>query len=349
MGLELSQYQIQKKMTNMLFQNFPYHPYQAFSRGEAWFVDVENGNDSAGGKDIWSPLKTMQQAIYLITQKRSANSKYYDEFIYLMPTNSIKYGEDSTAGDDTVGNTAKGGLANAYVYVNTPNIHIIGAGPLGSVVIKPDDAATTGVFNIGASGDRFHLSNVVINTATAQSAAIKLTAAADFPLIENCVFDLVGAAGPLGVGIDGDNGKVSYPIIRNCTFYMGTLLIAAIILEVQDATPFGGLIENCDFLSVLNGAGTGVVDVINVKDGTGLIIRDINIHGGDAGTAYNADDGIDLDAGVVNTLITRCNISGCDALITDGGTDTDITDCLTADGEGSEYVNAEQILPAGLS
>lgn len=335
MGLDLSRYTVDKKINNMLLQNFPYHPMQAFSRGDAWFVDAENGDDNAGGRDIWTPVKTIQQAIYLITKKRTANSKYYDEFIYLLPTNAIDYD------DDTVGNTAKGGLANTYVYINTPNIHIIGAGPLGSVVIKPDEAATAGVFNIGASGDRFHLSNVIINTATAQSAAIKLTAAANFPIIENVVFDLVGAAGPLGVGIDGDNGKVSYPIIRNCTFYMGTLLLAGIIIKVQDATPFGGLIEKCDFLSVINGADTPVVDVINVKDGTGLIIRECNIHGGDTGTAYNAADGIDIDAGVLNTLVTRNSISGCDALITDGGTDTDSVFNWTADGEGGEFADAE--------
>jgi len=334
-SINISQYSFNKN-----FENFFHSMIAAsFTRGDMWFVDAENGDDNGGGKDIWSPLKTIQKALTLIAAKRTANNKYYDEYIYLMPTNATDYD------DDTVG----AGLANSYVYVNIPNIHIIGAGPIGSVIIKPGAAATAGVINVGASGDRFHLKNVLINTVTAQSAAIKLTAAADFPLIEDCVFDLVGAAGPLGVGIDGDNGKVSYPIIRGCTFYMGTLLIAGIILEVQDATPFGGLIENCDFLSVLNGAGVGVVDVINVKDGTGLIIRDCNIHGGDSGTAYNADDGIDVDAGVVNTLIARCNISGCDALITDGGTDTDIVDCLTADGEGSEYANAEQVLPAGLT
>jgi len=241
-------------------------------------------------------------------------------------------------------------LADAYVRVNLPNITIMGVGPLGSVVINPGAAATAGVISVGASATRFRLCNVVINTATAQSAAIKFEATGPtFPVIENCIFDLVGAAGPLGVGIDMDAGKISYPVIRNCTFYLGTLILAGIIVEVQDATPYGGLIENCDFLSVLNGGGTGIVDVINVKDGTGLIIRDCNIHGGDTGTNYNAADGIDLDSGVLNTLIASCNISGCDALITDGGTDTDIVRCITADGEGSEYANAEEIIPAGLT
>ena len=343
MGLDLNRYTVDKKIDSRVLQNFPYHPMQAFSRGDAWFVDSENGDDNAGGRDIWTPVKTIQQAIYLITQKRLSNSKYYDEFIYLLPTNNIDYD------DDTVGNTAKGGLAHAYVYINTPNIHIIGAGPLGSVVINPDAAATAGVINIGASGDRFHLSNVVIRTTTAKSAAIKLTAASDFPIIENCLFDLVGASGPLGVGIDGDAGKISYPIIRNCTFHMGTLLIGAIVLEVQDASPYGGLIENCDFVNVLNGAGTGVVDVIKLKDGTGITVRGCNIHGGDTGTAYNANCGIDVDSGVLNTLITRCNISGCDAQITDGGTDTDISDCWSVDTEGSAIGTFDGILPHGVT
>lgn len=308
------------------------------SRGNHWFVDAANGNDADSGQDLGHPVKTIQQALYNISQYRVKANLTYDfpSYIHLLPTAGVDYD------DDTVGNTAKGGLANAYVYVNQPDIHIIGEGPLGSVIINPDAAATAGVINIGTSGARFHISNVVIKTTTAKSAAIKFGATGGlWPLIENCVFDLVGAAGPLGVGIDMDAGKVTYPIIRNCTFYMGTLLIAAIRAEVQDATPYGGLIEKCDFLSVLNGAGTPVVDVINVKDGTGLIIRECNIHGGDTGSNYNAADGIDIDSGVVNTLVTRCNISGCDALITDGGTDTDSVDNWTADGEGGEFADAE--------
>jgi len=144
-------------------------------------------------------------------------------------------------------------------------------------------------------------------------------------------------------------GKCSYPIFRGCDFFIGTLVAAGIAVNVQDALPYGGILEDCTFLSTLNGAGTPVVDVVNVMDGTGFIIRKCVIHGGDAGSNYNAADGIDVDASVVNTLIVSCNISGCDALITDGGTDTDIVDCKTADGEGSEYANAEEVLPAGLS
>jgi len=302
------------------------------TRGGYWFVDAENGDDSASGKIINQPVKTIQKALTLIAANRTASGKVYDEFIILMPTNGTDYD------DDTVGAS----LTAAYVYINIPNVHIIGGGfTPNEVVINPDAAATAGVFNIGSSGKRVSFHNITIKTTTAQSAAIKLAAASDFLLVDNCIFDLVGAAGPLGIGIDGDAGKLSYPVIRNCTFWMGTLLISAVTLEVQDASPYGGLIENCNFISVLNGAGTPVVDVINIKDGTGMIIRDCNIHGGDTGSSYNAADGIDIDAGVVNTLITRNSISGCDALITDNGTDTDSVFNWTADGEGGEFADAE--------
>lgn len=299
-------------------------PYAAFTRGEFYFVDAANGNDGNGGADIRDAFQTIQKAV-------NQCSGLADDYIFLLPTVGTDYD------DDTVGAS----LANAYVYVNTPNVHIVGIGGPGNVVINPGAAATAGVINVGASGKRFHLSNVTINTATAQSAAIKLTAASNFPVIEKCIFDLVGAAGPLGIGIDGDAGKVSYPVIRDNVFHLGTLIKSGIVIEVQDASPYGGLIENNVFVSILNGAGTGVVDVINVKDGTGLVIKDCLIHGGDSGTAYNADDGIDIDASVLNTLVVNCRISGCDALITDGGTDTDIVKCFTADGEGGEYADAE--------
>jgi len=309
-----------------------------FTRGGYWFVDAANGNDNNSGESLSNPVQTIQRALYNITQKRTAAGLTYDydEYIFLLPTQGVDYD------DDTVSNTSIGGLANAYVYVNEPNIHIIGAGPLGSVIIKPDAAATAGVFNIGTSGERFHLSNVVINTASALSAAVKFGATGGvFPVIENCIFDLVGTTGPTGVGIDMDSGKCSSPIIRNNVFYMGTLIKAAIIAEVQDATPFGGLIEDNRFISVINGAGTGVADVINVKDGTGLIINNNVIHGGDTGTTYNATDGVDIDSGVVNAIISNCCISGCDNPIIDGGTDCDIVNNFTADGEGGEAADYE--------
>lgn len=324
-------YDDQRKL-ELIFQSYGLHQY--ITRGNGWIVDAEFGNDSGGGRDIYTPVKTIQQALTLIANKRAANSCYYDEYIFLMPTNGIDYDDDAVGAE----------LANAYIYVNQPNIKIVGVGPPGSVVINPGVAATAGVINLGADADRFGLKNVWINTATAQSAAIKLAAGANFPVIEDCLFNLVGAAGPLGVGIDMDAGKVSYPIIKGCKFYLGTLILGGLILEVQDAYPFGGLVQDCDFITVLNGSGTGPADVINVKDGTGLIIRDTRIFGGDSGTAYNAVDGIDIDAGVLNTLIDSCHISGCDNQITDGGTDTDIIQSFSADDEGEEFANAEVYL-----
>lgn len=269
-----------------------------------WFVDP-NGSDAYDGTSWTTPFQTIQAAVDAAGDGRG-------DTIFLLNGRGTDYDDD----------TVSASLADAYVYINKADLNIIGLGPPNSVIIKPDAAATAGVFNLGASAKRCRIANITFNTATAQSAAIKLTAATDYPTIENCIFDLVGAAGPLGIGIDGDAGKVSYPVIRNCTFYAGTLIKSCIVLEVQDATPFGGLIENCRFVSVINGAGTGCVDFVNIKDGTGMHIKDCDMQGGDVGTTYNCDDGIDIDAGVISTMITGCTIGGCDAAVTDGGTDT---------------------------
>jgi len=217
-------------------------------------------------------------------------------------------------------------------------------GPPNSVVIKPDAAATAGVFSIASGANRVTIANITFNTATAQSAAIQTVSGAHYLTVENCIFDLVGAAGPTGFGISFDAAKSSYPVIRNCTFYLGTLIKAGIWIEAQDATPFGGLVENCKMISVLNGSGTGAEGGIYVKDGTGVQINNCVIHGGDTGTAYNVGDGIEVAAGVLNAMITNCQVSGCDAAITDGGTDTDIVNCYTADDEGAEYANMEDKL-----
>jgi len=294
-----------------------------------WFVDPASGSDAYDGDSWEQPFQTIQAAVDAAGDGRG-------DTIFLLSGRGTDYD------DDTVGAS----LANAYVYINKADLNIIGLGPPNSVVINPDAAATAGVFNLGAGADRCRIANITFKTTTAQSAAIKLTAGTDFLTVDNCIFDLVGAAGPLGIGIDGDAGKVSYPVIRNCTFWLGTLIKSGIVLEVQDATPYGGLIENCRFVSVLNGSGTGCVDVINIKDGTGMVIKDCVIHGGDSGTAYNADDGIDIDAGVLNTLVVNCKISGCDALITDGGTDTDSIFNITDDGEGGEWADAETYIGA---
>jgi len=151
-----------------------------FTRGDFWFVDAAYGSDSASGEDIDHPVNTIQHALTLAAAKRTRTGRTYDDYIILLPTNGVDYDDDAVSA----------GLSNAYVYVNIPNIHIVGAGPIGSVVIKPDAAATAGVINVGASGDRFSLHNVVIDTETALSAAVYLTAAADYP-----------------VPVDGNNGS----------------------------------------------------------------------------------------------------------------------------------------------
>lgn len=304
------------------------------TRGLHWFVDAENGNDSGQGNIINSPLKTIQEVVFRIVKRRNATNRYFDEYVYLMPTNGIDYD------DDVVGNTPKGGLADTYVYLNTPGIHFIGAGQLGSVIINPDEAADEGVFNLGASAKRCSFENLVINTATSQASAIKLAAGADFPLFKNCIFNIVGASGPTGVGITCA-GAVAYPTITGCKFYIGTNVISAMTIIGKTTYPFGGLIENTLIACTHNGAGTNPLAGIGLGAGVGIEIRDILIHGGDVGTAYNIINGIDVASECVHTTIARIRCLGCDSAIDDDGVDTLFTDVWVQDGVGGEFVDAE--------
>lgn len=271
-----------------------------------WWVNSYWGSDTSQGDRHDAPLKTIQAAIDKAGGSASATDAKGD--IIVLQASQADYD------DDTVGAS----LSNAYLYVNKSDLTIVGLGPPNSVIIKPDAAATAGVINLSANADRFRLINVTINTTTARSAAIKLATGTDYLYIDSCIFDLVGAAGPLGYGIDGTTGKVSYPRILNCEFHLGVYVNAGIALKVQDATPFGGLIDNCYMVS--NAAANPTADGILISDGTGMQIKDVVIHGGTA--AQNITDGIDIDAGVLNTMITGCLIGGCDNALTDGGTDT---------------------------
>jgi hypothetical protein len=273
---------------------------------KVWFVNSKWGSDTSVGTDIKKPLKTIQAAINKAGTRggSAATNDAKGDVIVLQAS-------DDDYDDDTVGAS----LANAYLYVNKKDLTILGMGPPNSVRIKPAAAATAGAINLGANADRFRLINVTIDTTTALSAAIVTASGAHFPTIEDCIFNLVGAAGPLGVGIDFDAGAVNYPVIRNCDFYLGALMIAAIKMECGTT---GGLIEDCMITS--NAAANPSVDGILVKAGSNLHINRCWIHGGVA--AQNITDGIDIDAGVLRTLITECQIGGCDNAITDGGTDT---------------------------
>lgn len=280
-----------------------------------WFVNPLSGSDTANvGYKFDSPFQTIQAAVDAAGNGTDGEG----DVIFLQSGNGTDYD------DDTVGAS----LSNAYVYINKSDLHIVGLGPPGSVIIKPDAAATAGIFNLGANADRVSFHNLTIDTTTAQSGGIVTTSGTHYPLIENCIFNLVGAAGPLGVGIDFDAAAVTLPTIKNCTFHLGTLIIAAIRMKCGTT---GGLIQDCRIISTLNGSGTPCVDGINVKAGTGLVIDRCHIHGGDAGTAYNMVDGIDIDAGCISTIITGpCYIGNCDNGVVDGGTDS----CGETAGEG---------------
>lgn len=268
-----------------------------------WFVNQLSGLDTNSGADPRDPFKTIQAAV----DAAGSAADGHGDVIFLQ----------SGRGTNYTGDTVGTGLADAYVYINKPDLTIVGLGPPQSVTIKPGAAATAGVFNLGALADRVTFANLTIDTTTAQSGAIVTTSGTHFLNVQNVFFNLVGAAGPLGVGIDMDAAASNLPVIKNCTFMMGTLLIAGIRMKCG-AT--GGLIEDCRFIS-LETTGTLCPDVLNVKAGTGLHINRCYIHGG-TGVGHLAADGIDIDAGVVRTMITDCWIAGCTAAVTDGGTNT---------------------------
>jgi len=268
-----------------------------------WYVNPVTGLDTNSGTSPAAPFKTIQFAV----DSAGTATDGRGDVIFLQSGNGTDYD------DDTVGAS----LADAYVHINKPDLSIIGLGPPNSVIIKPDAAATAGVIVLGASADRVRIANLTIDTTTAQSGAIVSVSGAHYPTIENVIFNLVGAAGPLGVGIDFDAAAVNYPVIRNCNFYCGTLIKAAIRMKCGTT---GGLIEDCFFVNTET-AGTPTEDGINVKAGKFLRIKNCTIHGG-ATADHLFADGIDIDAGVVNTSIDGCYIGGCTAAVTDGGTAT---------------------------
>jgi hypothetical protein len=263
-----------------------------------FYVNSELGDDSYKwtlGNDFKHPMKTLAKTLELCTSAQG-------DFIVVQGSSTDFTEED--------------------VSIAIADLTIVGTGPLngGNSTLKPDAATTNGILSLTAAADNVMLKNLVFNTATCQDAAIYTASGVAYLQVIDCTFSLIGAAGPTGYGINTTAGAVTYPIIKGCIFNIGTLVAAGIALKAGTS---GALIENCTFVSTLNGSGTGCADAINVMAGTGVVIKSCHIHGGDASTAYNIVDGIDIDAGVINTLITGpCYIGGCDNALTDGGTDT---------------------------
>lgn len=206
------------------------------------------------------------------------------------------------------------------VSIAVEDLTILGLGdPYSDEGLKSDAACTAAILSVTAAGKNLLIKNVKFDTTTGLQAAVKLAASADYPKFDGCVFTVVGTTGPTGYGIY-IAGACKTPVITNCHFKLGTLVAAGIALT-GGAT--GGLIQKCDLVSVLNGSGTGCVSGIDVLAGTGVIIDDCDIHGGDPATAYNMGIGINITAGSKNTMITGpCHIGNCDAGVTDGGTDS---------------------------
>ena len=265
---------------------------------QIFYVDPANGSDENPGYPFEAPVKTIAHALSLVESERG-------DFVLLKPsTTVVTEGDISVAKADLV----ISGLAD-------PNSELC--------TINSSSAATTGIFTLTAAADRVRIQNLYFNDGTAAKPCIVTANGATNVEIHNCKFVLTQDS-----AIDFDAGAVGDPVIKDCTFQLGDGAGVPIVMECGTS---GGLIEGCTIINGINGSGTPPADGILVKAGTGLIIRNCDIHGGDAATAYNLVDGIDIDAGVINTLITRCTIGECDNAVTDGGTDTTgVTNGVTA-------------------
>jgi len=265
---------------------------------QIFYVDNVNGSDENPGYPFEVPVKTIAHALSLVEDGRG-------DFVLLKPTGSAFTEEDvSIAKSDLV----IAGLAD-------PNSE--------QCAIVPDAACTAAIFSLTTAADFVRIQNLYFNDTTAAKPCILTASGAHNVEIHNCKFVLSNDS-----AIDFDAGAVNDPVIKDCTFQLGDGAGVPIVMECGTS---GGLIEGCTIINGINGSGTPPADGILVKAGTGLIIRNCDIHGGDAATAYNLVDGIDIDAGVINTLITRCTIGECDNAVTDGGTDTTgVTNGVTA-------------------
>jgi len=330
MGLELNQYQIQKKLDDAYHS----HPGQFFTRGEKWYVDPANGDDNAGGKDIWTAVQTIQKALTLIAAKRTASSKTYHEYIYLLP------GQGTDYDDDTVGAS----LANAYVYINISDVSIIGCGRPGDVVVKPDAAATAGIFALGTSADRIEIANIHFDSTTAANGMINAASGGcDDVWIHHCAFD--GQGGAASVGINTANAA---------TCARWTIEYNRFIDRVTGSV-IGylglGIIRYNTIIKTIAGAltiGISLLDNTTTADSDGAVIHDNLVLGGINGTTPLAD-GISVAANCYGVGVWRNGIAGCtdNLTITENTAGAHAIDNYTYDqGEGNvAYATVDDKLP----
>lgn len=302
-------------------------PYAAFTRGDFWFVDAANGNDSNSGADIRDAFQTIQKAVNVC-------SGVADDYIFLLPTDGTDYD------DDTVGAS----LANAYVYINKSNVHLIGINPAHgqSVIVNPGAAATAGVINLSAAADRVEIAGITFNTTTAANEAIAVTGGANGVWVHDCRF--LGAGGAAEAGIVGTNvASCADWVIENCLFY--NLDVGAVVGYFSR-----GIIRNCKIIKTVTAAmtdGISLLDNTTTADSDGAVIENIVVLGGIEGTTPLAT-GLKVAAACYGVGIINCQVSGC----TDNLSYTANTaaaheiGCLTSDGRngGAEYADSEDKL-----
>lgn len=278
--------------------------------------------------------------------------KRYSKIFYINPDSSIGSDACSVGAQGTRFDTPLLTLAAAISYCTTANGDFIVLQPSTTQIteedvsiaiadltlvgmedpwcgygLKPDAAVSAALLSLTAAADNVLLKRLYLDNATGLKSIIKTASGAHFLRAEDCLFNVKGASGSEGYGIDTTAAAVNNPVLKNCVFTLNTYVTAAIALK---AGAGGGLLENCTIINMLNGAGTPPVDGINLMAGTGVVIKGCHINGGDT-TTYIMADGIDIDAGVLNTLITGpCYIGNCTAGVTDGGSDT----CGATAGEG---------------
>jgi hypothetical protein len=315
-----------------LERHVQFHPKATF-----WYVDAANGNDNGSGEDVDHAVQSIQQALYNISLKRTATGKVYEDVIFLLPTNAVDYD------DDTVGNTAKGGLANAYVYINQANIRIRGIGIPGGVLIKPDAAATAGIFAIGTSADRLEISGIRFDCTTAANECIDVpSGGANDVHIHDCIFDGQGGAAAAGI-VTGNAATCARWVIENNQFIDCT--VAAIKGYLGH-----GLIRNNVFIKTMTGAmtdGISLLDNTTTADSDGCVIRDNLVLGGIEGTTPLAT-GIKVAGACYGVGIVDNRAAGCtDNLSHTANTAaTHAIENATGDGRngGAEYADTEDRL-----
>ncbi len=265
-------------------------PYAAFTRGDFYFVDQSNGNDAFGGKDIRDAFKSIQKAINVC-------SGVVDDYIFVLPTDGVDY----------TGDTVGASLANAYIYLNKSNVHLIGLNPghMGSVIVKPGAAATAGILNLGNGADRCEIAGLTFDTTTAANECIAVTGGADNVWVHDNKFVAYGETA--GAGIVGTNvASCDGWVIERNTFLNCT--VAAILGYFHD-----GVIRNNRLVKTVTGAltiGISLLDNTTTADSDGCLVENNIVGGGIVGTTPLAD-GISVAAACYGVLISNNLIGGC--------------------------------------